>query len=389
MRSLKNVNLETKKIFLRVDYNVPLKDGEILDDSRIKASLETIFYILNFSNTLFIASHLGKPKGERKKEFSLFPIASHLSKLLNREVIFLDDCVGEKVLEKKKKAKPGEIYLLENLRFYQEEEKNDLNFAKELAKEIEVYINDAFSASHRAHASIVGITQFIKEKCAGFQLLKEVENLKKILENVKGPAILIIGGAKISDKLGVIKNLLPKVDKILLGGGVIFTIFKALGYEIGKSIYEENLLKEGKDLAKEEKLILPVDVLIASEISQKADYYNTSIKEIRKDYYGVDIGKETVAQYIKIISEAKTIILCGPLGIFEIEPFSYGTREIIKAISQATEKGAFSLAGGGDTIAAINKFNYANKFSFLSMAGGATLEFLEGKELPGLKALDS
>ncbi|MEO0096633.1 MAG: phosphoglycerate kinase [candidate division WOR-3 bacterium] len=387
MKSVKDIDLNYKKIFLRVDYNIPLKEGKILDDSRIQASLETIFYVLNFPNTLFIASHLGRPKGEKKKEFSLFPIASYLSKLLNKEVIFLDDCVGKKVLETKRKAKLGEIYLLENLRFYEEEEKNDLNFAKELAKEIDVYVNDAFSASHRAHASIVGITQFIKEKCAGFQVLKEVENLKKVLEDVKRPAILIIGGAKISDKLGVIKNFLPKVDKVLLGGGVIFTIFKALGYEIGKSIYEENLLKEGEYLAKEEKLILPIDVLIASEISENAHYYNTPIREIRKDYYGVDIGKETITQYVKIICETKTIILCGPLGIFEIEPFSCGTREIIKAISQASQNGAFSLAGGGDTIAAINKFNYADKFSFLSMAGGATLEFLEGKELPGLKVL--
>ncbi len=389
MKSIKDINLEQKKIFLRVDYNVPLKDGKIIDDSRIKASLETILYILNFPTTLFIASHLGRPKGEKKKEFSLFPIASHLSKLLNKEIIFLEDCVGEKVLEKKRKAKFGEIYLLENLRFYKEEEKNDLDFAKELAKEIDVYVNDAFSASHRAHASIVAIVQFIKEKCAGFQLLKEIENLKKVLEDIKKPAILIIGGAKISDKLGVIKNLLPKVDKVLLGGGVIFTILKALGYEIGKSICEENLLKEGEYLAKEEKVILPKDILIASEISENAHYYNTPIEEIRKDYYGVDIGRETIAQYVKIIKEAKTIVFCGPLGIFEIEPFSCGTKEIIKAISQATEDGAFSLAGGGDTIAAINKFNYVDKFSFLSMAGGATLEFLEGKELPGLKVLNN
>lgn len=388
MKSVKDINLNNKKIFLRVDYNVPLKNGKILDDSRIKASLETISYILNFPNILFIASHLGRPKG-KDNQFSLAPIASHLSELLNRKVIFLDDCIGEKVLEAKKKAQPGEIYLLENLRFYEEEEKNDLDFAKELAKEIDIYVNDAFSASHRAHASIVNITQFVKEKCAGLQLIKELENLKRVLEDVKKPAIVIIGGAKISDKLGVIKNLLPKVDKILLGGGVIFTIFKALGYEIGKSIYEENLLKEGEILAKEEKIVLPVDVLIASEISEKAHYYNAPIKEIRKDYYGVDIGKETIAQYVKIIGEAKTIIFCGPLGVFEIEPFSCGTREIIKAISSATEKGAFSLAGGGDTVAAINKFNYSDKFSFLSMAGGATLEFLEGKELPGLKALYS
>lgn len=387
MKTIKEIDLNNKKIFLRVDYNVPLKNGEILDDSRIRASLETISYILNFPNVLFIASHLGRPKGEKKSEFSLKPIAFRLAKLLEREIIFLDDCVGEKVSEVKKKAKFGEIYLLENLRFYEEEEKNDLNFAKELSYEIDVYINDAFSASHRAHASIVGITQFVKEKGAGLQLLKEVENLKRVLEDVKRPAVLIIGGAKISDKLGVIKNLLPKVDKILLGGGVIFTIFKALGYEIGKSIYEENLLKEGELLAKEEKIILPKDVLIASEISEKAHYYNTPIGEIRKDYYGVDIGQETIAQYGKIINEAKTIIFCGPLGIFEIEPFGCGTREIIKMIAEVTDKGAFSLAGGGDTVAAINKFNYADKFSFLSMAGGATLEFLEGKELPGLKAL--
>ncbi|MEO0088236.1 MAG: phosphoglycerate kinase [candidate division WOR-3 bacterium] len=387
MKSIKDIDLNYKKIFLRVDYNVPLKERKILDDSRIRASLETIFFILNFPTILFIASHLGRPKKEKKEEFSLFPIASHLSKLLNKEVIFLEDCIGEKVLERKKRAKFGEIYLLENLRFYEEEEKNDLNFARELATEIDVYVNDAFSASHRAHASIVGITQFIKEKCAGFQFLKEVENLKKIFDEVKRPAILIIGGAKISDKLGVIKNLLPKVDKVLLGGGVIFTIFKALGYEIGKSIYEENLLKEGELLAKEEKVILPKDILIASEISENAHYYNTPIEEIRKDYYGVDIGKETITQYVKIIKEAKTIIFCGPLGIFEIEPFSCGTREIIKAIAEVTQKGTFSLAGGGDTVAAINKFNCIDKFSFISMAGGATLEFLEGKELPGLKAL--
>jgi 3-phosphoglycerate kinase len=387
VKSIKDIDLKNKKIFLRVDYNVPLKKGKILDDSRIKASLETINYLLNYPDTIFIASHLGRPQGKKNAEFSLSPIADHLAKLLNREVKFLDDCVGEKILKAKREAKVGEIYLLENLRFYEEEEKNDLNFAQELAKEIDVYVNDAFSACHRAHASIVGITQFIKEKGAGFQLLKEVENLRRVFEQPQKPVVLIIGGAKISDKLGVIKNLLPKVDKVLLGGGVVFTIFKALNYEIGKSLYEETFLKEGAALAKEEKIVLPFDVLIASEISENAHYYNTPVTEMRKDYYGVDIGKETIAHYVKIISEAKTIIFCGPLGIFEIEPFACGTREIIKAIALATEKGAFSLAGGGDTVSAINKFNLADKFSFLSMAGGATLEFLEGKELPGLKAL--
>lgn len=387
MKSIKDIDLRNKKIFLRVDYNVPLKDNKILDDSRIKASLETITYIQNYPTIIFIASHLGRPKGKKDSKFSLSPISRYLTKLLNKEVNFLNDCIGEKVLEAKKKVKFGEIYLLENLRFYEEEEKNDTNFAQELVKEIDVYVNDAFSACHRAHASIVGITQLIKEKCAGFQLLKEIENLKKVLEDIKRPAVLIIGGAKISDKLGVIKNLLPKIDNVLLGGGVIFTIFKALNYEIGKSLYEENFLKESESLAKEKKVALPVDVLIASEISENAHYYNVLVREIRKDYYGVDIGKETIAQYMKIIEQTKTIIFCGPMGIFEIEPFSYGTREIIKAITSVTEKGAFSLAGGGDTVAAINKFNFAHKFSFLSMAGGATLEFLEGKELPGLKAL--
>uniref|UniRef100_A0A7V4E2R6 Phosphoglycerate kinase n=1 Tax=candidate division WOR-3 bacterium TaxID=2052148 RepID=A0A7V4E2R6_UNCW3 len=387
MKSIKDIDLKYKKIFLRVDYNVPLKEGKILDDSRIKASLETINYLLNYPCTIFIASHLGRPKGKKTGEFSLSPIAIHLTKLLNKKVNFLDDCIGEKVLKAKREAKVGEIYLLENLRFYDEEEKNDLNFAQELAKEIDVYVNDAFSTCHRAHASIVGITQFIKEKGAGFQLLKEVENLKKIFEQPQKPVVLIIGGAKISDKLGVIRNLLPKVDKILLGGGVVFTIFKALNYEIGKSLYEENFLKEAEILAKEKKIVLPSDILIASEISENAHYYNTPVKEMRKDYYGVDIGKETIAHYVKIISEAKTIIFCGPLGIFEIEPFACGTREVAKAIALATAKGAFSLAGGGDTVSAINKFNLADKYSFLSMAGGATLEFLEGKELPGLKAL--
>ncbi len=385
--TLRALNVSGRKVLVRVDFNVPLtKDGEISDDSRIYAALPTIKYLLARGATIVLASHLGKPKGKPDPKLSLKPIADRLAKILNHQVYFAPDCIGPEVVELIQRVPPNSIVLLENLRFHPGEEQNDRDFAKALAKLADLYVNDAFSAAHRAHASITGVTSFFAQPAAGLLMERELQFLTPLLGTPPRPFIVLIGGAKISDKAGVIKNLLPRVDSLLIGGGVAFNFLKARGYSIGKSIYEPNLMAEVSQIQKNPKIILPSDVWVApspdADSGRPVDVENIDPEEI-----GLDIGPKTVHNFIQIINTAKTIVWAGPMGMFERPPFQHGTMAIAEAIATATEKGATTVVGGGDTTAAIKKAGVSDKLSHISTGGGATLEFLEGKELPGIAAL--
>ncbi|MEO0102532.1 MAG: phosphoglycerate kinase, partial [candidate division WOR-3 bacterium] len=380
--------LKGKRVFLRVDFNCPLDEkGNITDDTRIRASLPTIEYILKEGGIPIIASHLGKPKGKFDPKYSLKPIKERLSQLLSREVILTPNCIGEDTERIVQKAQIGDIILLENLRFHPEEEKNDLAFAQRLRNLADFYVNDAFGCVHRAHASVDALPRLFSNPVPGFLLEKEISFLSKIISSPTKPFVAIIGGAKISDKLGVIKNLLPKVDYILIGGGLAFNFVKAKGYEIGNSVFESDRLEEAKHLLLEAKVKTPKDFLAANKIAADAEIKMVKENEIPSSWIGVDIGKETIEEYKGILENAKTIVWAGPLGIFEYERFSYGTKEIAWALKAATERGATTVVGGGDTAAALNKFGLGDKISHISTGGGASLEFLEGKELPGIIAL--
>jgi phosphoglycerate kinase len=332
-------------------------------------------------------SHLGKPKGKPDVKYTLKPVAKRLSELIKREVFFAEDCIGPSAQTIVEKVKPGDVVLLENLRFHAEEEKNVPEFAKVLAGLGELYVNDAFATAHRAHASTEGITKFFKTPAAGFLMEKEIEYLSYVVESPQHPYVAIIGGAKITDKLGVIKNLSKKVDYLLLGGGLIFNFFKAKGYEIGSSIFEPEMLDEAKNLLSEKKINLPVDVVIADKIDASANVKTVKANAISQGWSGCDIGPDTCKNYTELIKTAKTIVWAGPIGIFEIDKFANGSKEVGLAVANATSAGATSVVGGGDTGAALKKFGLKDKISFISTAGGASLEFLEGKELPGITAL--
>ncbi|MEO0077163.1 MAG: phosphoglycerate kinase, partial [candidate division WOR-3 bacterium] len=334
-----------------------------------------------------LLSHLGKPKSKVDPKYSLKPVAKRLSQLINQEVLFAEDCIGENAQKVVRQAKSGDVVLLENLRFHLEEEQNDAGFAKALAELGDLYVNDAFATAHRAHASTEGITKFFKEPAAGFLMEKEIEYLSYVAESPKRPYVAIIGGAKITDKLAVIKNLLRKVDYVLLGGGIIFNFLKAKGYEIGSSIFQPEMLNEAQMLLAEKKLLLPSDVVVADKIDENGNIQTVLVNQIPLGWAGVDIGNQTIDSYAEIIKTAKTIVWAGPLGIFEIDKFAIGSRQIAQAVAEATEKGATSLIGGGDTGAMLKKFNLSDKISFISTGGGASLEFLEGKSLPGIVAL--
>jgi len=386
--SLKDLDVSNKRVFVRVDFNVPLdNNGNISDDTRIRRALPTIQYIIDRGGIPILASHLGRPKGKKEPKLSLRPVAQRLSTLLNRDVTFLSDCIGKEVKETIDKAKPGDVILLENLRFHPEEKENDENFAKSLASLADLYVNDAFGTAHRAHASIAKITEFFLAPAAGFLMEKEIENLSKVLFSPTHPFIAIIGGKKISDKLGVIENLLDKVDSILLGGGLIFNFFKAKGYEIGNSIFEEELIERTYPLLKGSKIHLPVDVVIGDRFDNDANQKLVKSENIPEGWWGMDIGEETIKNYKEIILRANTIIWAGPMGVFEFESFAKGTKEIGEGIARATERGATSVVGGGDTLSALKRFGLVDKITHVSTGGGASLEFLEGKELPGIKAL--
>lgn len=390
IKSIDQLSLENKRVLIRVDFNVPIDEkGQVIDDTRIKASLPTIQYALDHGAKIILASHLGRPSGKVEAKYSLAPVAQALSKLIKKEIKMAPDCIGPEVEKMVAALNPGEIVLLENLRFHPEEEKNDQVFAQKLAHLADIYINDAFAVSHRAHASVEAITNFLAEKAAGFLMKEELHYLDKVMSNPARPLVAIIGGAKVSGKLEVLQNLILLVDKMLIGGGMAFTFLKALGLEVGKSLVEDNLLTTAKEVLKSAqqrgaKVYLPVDCVVAQEISPAVTRQIVPVKEIPPHLMGLDIGPATITLFQEALQGAKTILWNGPLGAFEVEPFSKGTSAIIKAI---VDSGALSVAGGGDTNSALNQSGYAHKFSYVSTAGGAFLELLEGKKLPGVEAL--
>jgi phosphoglycerate kinase len=386
--SVRDLLVKGKKVFVRVDFNVPLDENlNITDDTRIRAALPTIHYILEHGGIPILASHLGRPKGEVNPKLSLAPVAKRLEELLNRKVIFAHDCVGDEVKDIAKGLKPGDVLLLENTRFHPEEKKNDVNFSQELADLADLYVNDAFGSAHRAHASVEGIAHHFENPAGGFLMEKELKYLEGSLKNPQKPLLAIIGGAKVSTKIGVIKNLLDKVDNLVIGGGMCFTFLKAKGYGIGTSLCEDEFLDEAKNLLSNTKIYLPVDVIIAKEPKSGNPTKDVDVTSIPADYCGVDNGEQTTNEIGELIKEAKTIVWNGPMGIFEIDEFSRGTEKVARAIADATAAGAISIVGGGDTIAALSKFKLLDTVSHASTGGGASLEFLEGKELPGIKVL--
>ncbi len=383
-----------KRILVRVDFNVPLNENrEITDDKRIVESLPTIKAIIENEGKCILMSHLGRPKGEKNKKYSLDVVAQHLSKLLGQDVLFAEDCISDNNIDLINSMKFGDVLLLENLRFYKEEEKNDAEFAKKLSSFGDIYVNDAFGTAHRAHASTEGITHYIQTCAAGYLMEKELKYLYSAIENPARPLVAILGGSKISGKIDVLENLLNIADTILIGGGMMFTFYKALGYEIGKSILEKDKIELAKSIyekAKTKNFLLPSDMMIAEKIERGA---NTKIISADKfpddlcDWAGVDIGEETIRKYRDEILKGATIIWNGPMGIFEIDDFAKGTFEIAKALADATAKGAITIVGGGDSASAISKANLSDKVTHVSTGGGASLELLEGKQLPGVVAL--
>jgi len=375
---------------VRVDYNVPLdKSQNITDDTRIKESLPTLKYLLDKDCKLILCSHLGRPKGKVSPEFSLKLVAKRLSELLKQEVKFAPDCVGVEVEKLTSALKAKDVLLLENLRFHPEEEKNDEKFAKQLSSVADFFVQDAFGTVHRAHASTAGVNKFLPS-AAGFLLEKEIKYLSEAVENPARPFVAVLGGAKVSDKIGVIENLIGKVDAILIGGAMAYTFLKAMGMNVGKSLVEEDKLDLAKELLKKSakiRFLLPIDHLIADKVDASAKIEDSTGIEIKDGFMGVDIGMMTQNIYSCVLHKAKTIILNGPMGVFEIERFAGGTNTVVKAIAEATSHGAISIIGGGDSVSAVKKAGVADKMSHISTGGGASLEFLEGKELPGIAAL--
>ncbi len=395
MASIDNLSLIGKRVIVRVDFNVPLNDQfEIKDDTRILESLPTLNKILAEGASLIIMSHLGRPKpGVFEEKFSLKHLIPYLSKIFNREVLFATDCVGEDAENKAANLKPGEILLLENLRFHEGETKGNKEFAQRLAKLADVYINDAFGTAHRAHASTAIIAEFFKEKAFGYLMNREVENLNKVIANPEKPFVAVMGGAKVSDKIKIIENLIDKVDYLLLGGGMIFSFIYAKGGKIGKSLCEQDMVQTCLDLmAKAEskgvKILIPVDVYSNSEFSNDGERVLSASGEIADGLMGLDIGPKSVEMFKEVLLNAKTILWNGPMGVFEFDNFQQGTKDIAHCIAEATHKGSYSLVGGGDSLAALAKFNLKDKVSYVSTGGGAMLEYLEGKILPGIEAME-
>ena len=390
----KDGGLKSKRVLVRVDFNVHMSketEGLITDDKRIVESLPTIKKIISEGGRLILMSHMGRPKGEKNMKYSLRPIAMHLSELLDKPVLFADDCIGESTEAIVNDLQDGDILLLENLRFYNEEEKNNPEFAKKLASYGDIYINDAFGTAHRAHASTEGVTHYIKTCAAGYLMQKELEYLSRAIANPEHPYVAILGGSKISGKIDVIKNLLGKADKILVGGGMIFTFYKAMGYEIGNSLLEEDKIDLAKELIAEAgtKLVLPADVVAADKFENDAEYSTVDADKIPAGKIGMDIGAKTIELFRSEILKAKTIVWNGPMGVFEMDNFAKGTFEIAEALAEATKKGAVTVIGGGDSAAAIAKAGLEKEVSHVSTGGGASLEFLEGKTLPGVEALNN
>lgn len=389
-KTVRDLDVAGKKVLVRVDFNVPLNDkGEITDDTRITASLPTIQYLLEQKAAVILMAHLGRPKGQVKPELSLAPVAKHLGKLLGKKILFAPDCVGEAAQAAASKLKPGHILLLENLRFHKEEEKNDMEFAEKLASLADLYVNDGFGVSHRAHASVEGVTHFLPA-AAGFLLEKEIQYVGQAVTNPLHPFVAIIGGAKVSDKIGVISNLLDKVDTLLIGGGMANTFLAAQGYKIGKSLVEEDKLDLAKELlakAKKNKvnMLLPTDLVMAAAFAPDAEHLTEKVKNLNQAYMALDIGAETSKAYAEALADAKMIVWNGPMGVFEMDAFCKGTEAVAKAVAKSR---ATSIVGGGDSVAAIEKLGLAKRITHISTGGGASLEYLEGKVLPGVAALD-
>ncbi len=392
---ISNYNFSGKKALVRVDFNVPLNDAfEITDDTRIRAVLPTIEKITKDGGSAILMSHFGRPKGGPEDKYSLKHLLKHLSSLLGQELQFANDCIGEEAKAKSAALKPGEVLLLENTRFYKEEEKGDKVFAKKLAALGTVYVNDAFGTAHRAHASTTIVADFFDadHKLFGYLMDAEVENADKVLNSAEHPFTAIIGGAKVSDKILIIENLLPKLDNLIIGGGMAYTFIKAAGGEIGNSLVEAEKLDLAKELVEKCKkhgveLYLPSDSVVADKFDAQANTALSNSDSIEAGWMGLDIGPKAIAEYKKVILASKTILWNGPMGVFEMEKFQEGTKSIALTVAEATKNGAFSLIGGGDSVAAINKFGLDEQVSFVSTGGGAMLEYFEGKELPGIKAI--
>ena len=394
IHSLTELDLVGQRVLVRVDFNVPLDEsGVITDDTRIVESLPTIQYIIDHGGIAVLMSHLGRPKGKVNSKYSLAPVADRLSSLLGKQVHFAPDCIGEKAEEVVQSRVSGDVVLLENLRFYPEEEANDSDFAAKLAKSGDIYINDAFGTAHRAHASTEAIAHCFKKKGAGILLQKELKYLGGALSNPERPFVAILGGSKVSGKIDVIRQLLTKCDSILIGGGMMFTFYKAMGFEIGNSLLESDKVTLASELIAEAKtlgveVILPGDTIVADSFSNDANYKNVEVHHIQEGWMGMDIGQRTIDEFSRIILNARTIVWNGPMGVFEMPNFSAGTKAIAEALVGATRLGATTIIGGGDSAAAIAQFNLEKQVTHVSTGGGASLEFLEGKVLPGVKALE-
>jgi phosphoglycerate kinase len=393
MPYLENLRLENQRVLVRVDFNVPFdKEGKISDYSRIEAVLPTLRILLEANAKVILMSHRGRPKGEKNVEMSLAPVASGLANVVGREVKFASDCVGEVAENAVAELHPGDILLLENLRFYAEEEKGDRDFAAKLAKLGDIYVNDAFGTAHRAHASTAVIAEFFDQKAFGECMRSEIESVNKVLHNSEKPTVAIVGGAKVSSKITILKNLLPQVDHIIIGGGMAYTFAKAMGGNIGISLVEEDYLDLANEILEEAKskgveIHLPIDSVNADAFSNDAQTNVSSLMEVPKGFMGLDIGPKSIQHFHNVLSFSRTILWNGPMGVFEMSKFANGTREIGEAVAESTEKGAFSLVGGGDSVAAVKQFDLADKVSYVSTGGGAMLEYLEGKVLPGIEAM--
>ncbi|MHC4198099.1 MAG: phosphoglycerate kinase [Planctomycetota bacterium] len=387
---IKDLDVKNKRVFVRVDYNVPLDDHcNITDDTRIRATLPTINYLLDEGAKVILASHMGRPKGKCESNRSLRPVVKRLSRLLDKDVAFVDDCIGEKVKDAVDRMKPEDVLLLENLRYHIGEEKNDPKFAKELAALCDVFVQDAFGNCHRSHASMVGINEFVPLSAAGFLVKKELDYLEKAIDNPMRPMVVVLGGAKISDKIKIIKNLTEHVDKIIIGGAMAFTFLKAQGYEIGKSLVEDDMLEEVKDLLKEVaasglKFYLPVDFVVAERFAADAESKVVTYQEMPANWYGLDIGHASTTLFTEAINSAKTILWNGPMGAFEMDAFSRGTYAIIEAVVKSHAR---TIVGGGDTDVALHNAGETYNVSYVSTGGGAFLKLLEGSKLPAITAL--
>jgi phosphoglycerate kinase len=394
MQTIDNYSFKNKRALVRVDFNVPLDSAfNITDTTRIDATIPTINRILEDGGSVILMSHLGRPKGGPEEKYSLKHLIAHLSKKLNRPVKFADDCIGQPAIDLSATLQPGEVLLLENLRFYKEEEKGDREFAGKLSKLGDMYVNDAFGTAHRAHASTAVIAEFFPDnKMFGYVMANEITNIDKCIKDGKHPITAILGGAKVSTKIEIINHLMDKVDNLIIGGGMMFTFIKAQGGEIGASLVEEDYIEMAKKIIDHAKstgvnLYLPPDAVLGDTFSNDANKKTSSAFEIQVPWMGLDIGPSACAKFEHVISQSGTILWNGPMGVFELNSFEEGTKFIALALAKATEKGTFTLVGGGDSVAAINKYNLADKVSYVSTGGGAMLEYIEGKQLPGIKAI--